>query len=522
MEITSHLLAIAGLLVPVLLYNLWRLRISCQKTKGMLAPEPSGALPIIGHLHQLRGKNPLARTLAAMADRHGPVFKIRLGSKSAVVVCNHEAVKECFTTNDKVLAGRPKSTQSKYLGYNNAGLGFAPYGAYWREMRKLAMMELLSAHRLETLQNVKISEVDTLVKDLYSLCQSNNHSPVKVMISDWIESLTLNIITKIIAGKRYFGQANGGDDEEAKRVQKIIKEFMCLVGAPLISDLLPFLGWIDFGGQVKSVKRLGRELDTLIGSWIEEHALKRLEREASDKQADFIDIMLSVIEGDSMFGHTRETIIKAMVSTFILAGAETTSVNLIWLLSLLLNNEHALKRVQEELDLKVGKDRWVEDYDIKDMVYLRAIVKESLRLYPPTPLAVPHEALEDCQVCGYYVPKGTRLLVNVWKLHRDPRVWEDPNGFLPERFLTSHAHIDALGQHFEFTPFGLGRRSCPGNTFAMQISHLAIARLLQGFELTTPENISVDMTEGFGITLPRTTPLQVLLTPRLSSELYGC
>ncbi|XP_042956784.1 cytochrome P450 CYP82D47-like [Carya illinoinensis] len=520
MEITSHLLAIAGFLVLVVLYNLWRLRIGAQKTKGMLAPEAQGALPIIGHLHQLGGKNPVARTLAAMADRHGPMFTIRFGPKSALVISNHEAVKECFTTNDKALGARPKSSHGTYLGYDYAGFGFAPYGTFWREMRKVVMVELLSARRLETLKNMQVSEVDILVKDLYSLSKSNNHGPVKVVITEWIERLTFNIITKMIAGKRYFPHAiNGADDGEAKRICKIIKEYMYVSGGPVVSDLIPILGWIDFGGQLKSMKRIGRELDTLIGSWIEEHSLRKQKSEASDKP-DFIDIMLSVIKDESMFGYTRETIIKATVSNLIIAGSDTTSINLTWLLSLLLNNKDALKRAQEELDLKIGRDRWVEDYDIKDLVYLQAIVKETLRLYPPGPLAVPHEAMEDCHVCGYYVPKGTRVFVNLWKLHRDPRVWHDPDEFLPERFLTSHANIDASGQHFEFTPFGSGRRSCPGYTFALQVSHLTLARLLQGFELTTPQNMPVDMTEGLGVTLPRATPLEVVLTPRLSSELY--
>uniref|UniRef100_A0A2N9EZV5 Cytochrome P450 n=1 Tax=Fagus sylvatica TaxID=28930 RepID=A0A2N9EZV5_FAGSY len=450
----------------------------------MLAPEPSGALPIIGHLHKLHGQNPIARTLAAMADKHGPTFMLRFGMKPALV-----------------------------------DLGLPNDGQIWRKMRKLTMLELLSSRRLETLKNVQVFEVDSLIKDLYLLCKNNEHNHAKVMISERIERLTFNIITKMIAGKRYFDNAHDGNDEEAERIGNLIKDFMYISGVPVISDLIPFLGCFDLLGQVKSMKRIGRELDSLIGSWVEEHTMRRLKNEPTDNP-DFIDVMLSVIEDDSMFGYTREVLIKAQAVNLIVAGSDTTSINLIWLLSLLLNNKHALKRAQEELDLKVGRDRWVDDHDIKDLVYLQAIVKETLRLYPPGPLSVPHEALEDCHVCGYYVPKGTRLFVNVWKLHRDPRVWEDPEKFLPERFLTSHANIDASGQHFEFIPFGSGRRSCPGYTFALQVSYLTLARLLQGFELMTPLNMPVDMTEGSSITLPKATPLEVLLTPRLSSELY--
>lgn len=191
-----------------------------------------------------------------------------------------------------------------------------------------------------------------------------------------------------------------------------------------------------------------------------------------------------------------------------------------WLLSALLNNRHTLKRAQEELDQIVGRDRWVEEHDIPNLHYLQAIVKETLRLYTTVPLSVPHEAMEDCQVAGYHIPKGTRLFVNAWKLHRDPKAWSNPEEFQPERFLTSHADVDVFGQHFELIPFGSGRRSCPGITMALQLVPLVIARLLQGFDLSTPLNAPVDMREGLGVTLAMLSPLEVMLTPRLPSQLY--
>ena len=163
----------------------------------------------------------------------------------------------------------------------------------------------------------------------------------------------------------------------------------------------------------------------------------------------------------------------------IVGGTHTTSITSTWLLSALLNNRHVMKHAQEELDLKVGRDRWVEQSDIQNLVYLKAIVKETLRLYTTAPLSVPHEAMEDFHVGGYHIPKGTRLLVNAWKLHRDPAVWSNPEEFQPERFLISHATIDVVGQHFELIPFGSGRRSCPGINLALQMLHLTIARLLQ-------------------------------------------
>jgi cytochrome P450 len=134
---------------------------------------------------------------------------------------------------------------------------------------------------------------------------------------------------------------------------------------------------------------------------------------------------------------------------------------------------------------------------------------------------VPHEAIEDCTIDGYHVPRGTRLLVNVSKIHRDERVWSNPNEFDPERFLTTHRGFDVRGKNFEFFPFGSGRRMCPGVSFALHVMDLALATLLHGFDFATPSGEPVDMHESSGLTNLRATPLEVLLSPRLPSRLYG-
>ena len=155
----------------------------------------------------------------------------------------------------------------------------------------------------------------------------------------------------------------------------------------------------------------------------------------------------------------------------MLGGNDTTMVTLTWALSLLLNNRHALQRVQDELDVHVGRQRQVDESDLKNLVYLQAVVKETLRLYPAVPLSAPHQAMEDCTVAGFHVPAGTRLLVNLWKLHRDPAVWKDPLEFKPEKFLEDHASVDYKGNSFEYMPFGSGRRECPGISFGALAVH---------------------------------------------------
>lgn len=210
------------------------------------------------------------------------------------------------------------------------------------------------------------------------------------------------------------------------------------------------------------------------------------------------------------------------LQAFILAAADTTAVTLIWVLSLLLNHRDVLKKAQVEFDIQIGTKRQVSEADIKKLVYLQAILKEAMRLYPAGPLAVPHEAMEDCIVNNYYVPAGTRLLLNIWKIHRDPRIWSEPSKFQPERFLTTHKDFDFRGQNFEYIPFSSGRRKCPAVSFALQVMQLTLAALLHGFELETPSDEPVvDIGEGIGLTLVKAEALEVLITPRLSASLYG-
>ncbi|CAN1342413.1 Cytochrome P450 CYP82J17, partial [Linum perenne] len=207
------------------------------------------------------------------------------------------------------------------------------------------------------------------------------------------------------------------------------------------------------------------------------------------------------------------------LQTLILAGAETTFVTLTWILSNLLNNRRSMELAQQELDAKVGRTRIVQPSDIDNLVYIQAIVKETLRLYPAAPVGVPHEAIEDCSINGYSIPKKTRIFTNLWKLHRDPNVWSDPEEFKPERFLEEQRN-DYRASQFEYIPFGSGRRSCPGMGFALQVMNLTVARLLQGFSITTLRNEAVDMGEGIGLTLPKAIPLEVRIVPRLIPSLY--
>lgn len=201
---------------------------------------------------------------------------------------------------------------------------------------------------------------------------------------------------------------------------------------------------------------------------------------------------------------------------------DTTIITLTWALSLVLNNYNVLENIRAELDIQVTKERHVNRSDLNNLTYLQAVVKETLRLYPPAPLLLPHEAIEGCEINGYDIQKGTRILVNVSKIHRDPDFWSNPNVFRPERFLMSeHKEIDVKGNHFELIPFGSGRRMCAGVSLALQVVELALASVIHGFDLKRIRDEVIDMTESSGISNTKATPLYALLSPRLPSHLYS-
>ncbi|CAO2819023.1 unnamed protein product [Amaranthus hypochondriacus] len=256
-------------------------------------------------------------------------------------------------------------------------------------------------------------------------------------------------------------------------------------------------------------------MDQIVDDWLMDHN-ERIGCKNSQPQ-DFMDMMLNKFENgqeiSSIFD--TDTIIKANCMNLILAASDTSGTTLTWALALLVNNLDILKKAQAELDKVVGKERQVEESDIKNLVYLQAIVKETLRLYPPGTLSVPREAITECTIGGYHIPARTQLLVNLYKLHRDPNVWENPLEFNPERFLTSHKDYDVIGKNFEYLPFGSGRRLCPGISYALRIMHFTLATLLHEFQVLSPLDQLVDMSEDFGLSNSKATPLELILKKRL-------
>ncbi|CAK8575113.1 unnamed protein product [Lathyrus sativus] len=190
----------------------------------------------------------------------------------------------------------------------------------------------------------------------------------------------------------------------------------------------------------------------------------------------------------------------------LVAATDTTSATSVWAMTALMKNPRVMKKVQEEIrNLKSNKD-FLEEHDIQNFPYLKAVIKETLRLHLPAPLLVTRESREKCTISGYNIPAKTILYVNAWTIQRDPKVWKNPNEFYPERFLESSINFN--GKDFELIPFGAGRRICPGISMAVASLELILANLLYVFDWKLPHGLMEIDTEMLpGITQHKKNPL---------------
>ncbi|KAG7540041.1 Cytochrome P450 [Arabidopsis thaliana x Arabidopsis arenosa] len=311
-------------------------------------------------------------------------------------------------------------------------------------------------------------------------------------------NLTFNNIIRMVAGKCYYGDG-AENDPEAKRVRELIAEGMSCFGAGNTADYLPVMSWIT--GSEKRIKKIAGRLDEFLQGLVDE------KREGKEKRENtMVDHLLRLQETQSEY--YTDNIIKGIMLSLILAGTDTSAVTLEWTLSSLLNHPKILCKAREEIDNEVGFDRHVEESDLSRLPYLQNIVYESLRLYPASPLLVPHVASEDCKVGGYDMPRGTMLLTNAWAIHRDPKIWDDPTSFKPERF-------EKEGEAHKLMAFGLGRRACPGSGLAQRLASLTIGSLIQCFEWERIGEEEVDMSEGGGgVIMPKAIPLVAMCKAR--------
>ncbi|KAI3772562.1 hypothetical protein L6452_03751 [Arctium lappa] len=496
-----HFYFILFLLPLISIFFILRSSTSSSRCKSRLPPTPF-SLPVIGHLHLLA---PIPhQALHKLSTQYGSVFRFFLGSVPCVAVSSPEIAKEFLKTHESSYLDRPRNSTIVYLTYGSKDFMFAPYGSYWKLMKKLVMSELLNGRTLDLLLPVRHDEINRFINSL----SKNAKLEKAVDLKGELLKLTNNMISRMLMSERC-----SEDEDEAGDIRKLVTEISEISGKFNLTDYIWFCKNLDLQGFGKRVKEIHRRFDVLVEKIIVEHEDERRKKD-KDEMKDVLDMLLKISEDDNIEMKLTRDNIKAFILNLFVAGTDTTALTIEWGLAELINHPKIMKKAVEEIDRVVGKTRLLEESDIQNLPYLQAIVKETLRLHPTAPMIL-RTSTEDCTVGGYHIPAKTTVFVNVWALGRDPKNWDDPLVFNPERFEENQ--VDVRGQHFHMLPFGSGRRMCPGTSLAMQVAQVTLGAMVQCFEWRVGEEGRVDMKEGLGITLPRANPLVCVPVVRLDS-----
>uniref|UniRef100_A0A0E0M5R8 Cytochrome P450 n=1 Tax=Oryza punctata TaxID=4537 RepID=A0A0E0M5R8_ORYPU len=471
-----------------------------------LPPSPPRGLPILGNLHQLSRALPHSSLRALAAGR--PVVMLRLGRVNTVVVSTADAAREVMRDQDSAFASRPRLTVPRRLLYGCTDIAFAPHGAYWSAARKASVLHLLGPARVRGYRAVREEEVRELLQRVEEAA-SGAHGGV-VPLSELV-----SVFAKDVAGRIVLGIRGGGGGEWGARVDALMEDSNVLLGTFHVGDFLPWLAWVGaLDGTDAKITTAFNKIDHILEEII---VAAKSRPTTAGAPLPFVNVLMSLLQNDSTAAGAQQwrlttDNVKALLevnnfkngSSFLHdlfgAGTDSTIIVLEWAMAELLRNKDTMIKLQHELRRCTAaagggglqdptSSLTVTEEHLPAMHYLKAVIKETMRLHPPGPLLVPRESMRRATVGGYAVPSKTMVVVDAWAIGRDPASWDRPEEFVPERFAVGGGggggEVDFRGRHFQLIPFGSGRRMCPGIDFAMAIVELALANLVAGFDWET-------------------------------------
>lgn len=445
--------------------------------------------PIIGNILSLGNKPHVS--LARLATAHGPLISLRLGTQLLIVGSTPDAAREILQTRDKVLSARcvPHAVPA-YPDRLDLSVGWSDCTDQWKFLRAIIRSELFSSKMIEAQANIRELKVYEMVELL------RTKEGAMVNIGELVFNVVFNMLSNIFVSKDFLNLYT-----ENTEGLKDVRKFVEVVSAPNLADYYAILSRMDLQGLNKKSNEI---FIKVTGLW--EATLKdRMENKGSGTNSKRKDLLDGLLER----GLTKAQI-DYLFLDLLFAGADTTTSTIEWAMSELIKNQVAMEKVLAELDREV-KESVVKESDLQSLHYLHNVIKEALRLHPPAPFLLPHRALKTCNVMNYTIPKDSQVFVNVWAIGRDPKNWEDPMAFKPERFYETGLELNT--NDFIFLAFGSGRRICPGLPMAGKQIPLVLATLLKWIRWSLPHEVhctALDMEEKFGITLQKRNPLVLI------------
>ncbi|XP_008450288.2 tryptophan N-monooxygenase CYP79A68-like isoform X2 [Cucumis melo] len=413
-----------------------------------------------------------------------------LGSNThIIIVTSPELALEFLKTHDSIFASRPIASTTEILSCGFLSTVLSPMGDQWKKMKRILASHVLNPSTLHQMRGQRIKEADALLHYIFdhaSRCEAIN-------IRSITQHYCSNIIRRMVFNRRYYkkGRENEGPSLEEEDYNQALLTILMNLYSFSISEYIACLKPFDLGGHQKIIRKALKVITNHDGPIIEERVQEWRDGKKKEVQ-DILDILITVKKdqnGESLLSIEE---IKAQVTELQLATIDNPSNAVEWAMIELLNQPKILQKAVEELDEVVGRDRLVQEFDIPNLKYLTACMRESFRLHPFSPFNLPHVSISDIVVGGYFIPKGSQILLCRVGLGRNPRIWEDPMRFDPERHLRDQTVKFGLSEpSLRFITFTRGRRGCIGSSLGTNITMMLFARLLQGFSWSLLSGFSV-------------------------------
>ncbi|XP_067393061.1 steroid 17-alpha-hydroxylase/17,20 lyase [Emydura macquarii macquarii] len=481
---------LVALLLALALLSFWRL------AKGKVEPRAKyprslPSLPIIGSLLHLAGNPQLHLLFHSLQKKYGSLYSLRMGSHYVVVVNHYLHAKEVLLKKGKTFAGRPHTVTTDMLTRDGKDIAFASYSPLWKFQRK-------QVHAALTMFGKGSLALEKIIcREAASLCETLSASQDAPL--DMAPELT-RAVTNVVCSLCFSSCYRRGDPEFEAMLQ-YSQGIVDTVARESLVDLFP---WLQFfpNKDLALLKRCVAVRDQLLQKKFEEHKEALSSGSADDLMAALLRAKLNMENNNSRLGQRLQLTDDHLLMTvgdIFGAGVETTTTVLKWAVLFLLHYPEVQRKIQEELDQKIGFARHPQLSDRQQLPYLEATIREVLRIRPVSPLLIPHVALTDASIGEYTIPKGAHIVINLWSIHHDEKEWEKPGEFNPGRFL------DEQGTQLpspSYLPFGAGIRVCLGEALAKMELFLFLAWMLQRFTLEPLAGQPLPGLEGkFGVVL---------------------
>ncbi|KAG4139524.1 hypothetical protein ERO13_D07G199100v2 [Gossypium hirsutum] len=478
---------------------------NAQKPKQPSLPPGPKPWPIVGNLPELiinKKKTSVSYWIHSfMKEMNTEIACIRLGNVHVIPVTCPEISLQFMRKQDAIFASRPLTIATDVLSKGHLTTIFSPLGDQWRKMKRVMVSEMLSHERHRWLHEKRVEEADNLVRYVLNQCKNGDEGGL-VDLRLVARHYCCNVIKKLIFNRGYLGEgkADGGPGfEEEEYVDAIIALVIHLYSF-CISDYWPFLRGRDLEGHEKIVEDATRVLEKYNNPIIEDRIQQWRDGKKHEPQ-DLLDVLVSLTDDNGTPLLSADEI-KAQVNEIMIAAVDNPSNNLEWALAEML----------------------IQESDVPQLNFTKACAREAFRLHPVAAFSPPHVSVTDTTVGDYFIPKGSHVIVSRVGLGRNPKVWDEPCEFKPERHLQNcnkGEEVVLEEPDLRLFTFGRGRRGCPGVVLGSLMTTMLLARLLQGFDWSIPTNQgTIDLCPGRGVPF-LAKPLLAVAKPRLLPHVYS-